>query len=66
MGDHGDGFTAVAAEGEQERIQLLVIGHDLANDVFVAFHCVGQIHTSRRLSSAKWLVKTNFCSQSNG
>ena len=37
---HTDGFTAVAAKGEQERIEFLIIGLDGADDVLLPNFCL--------------------------
>ena len=36
-GHHGDGFAAVAAKGEQERIKFFIIGFDALDDVLLTF-----------------------------
>ena len=33
-GYYGDGFTAVAAQRKQKRIEFLVVGFDTADDIF--------------------------------
>jgi hypothetical protein len=38
-GYHRNGFTTVAAKGKQEAIELLVIGLDALDDVFLTFLC---------------------------
>ena len=43
-GDDGDGFAAVAAQGEQKGVQLLVIGFNTADDVFFSLYGVVQSH----------------------
>jgi hypothetical protein len=43
-GNHGDWFAAVAAQREQEGIQFLVVGCNVFNDIFLAFHSVHQSH----------------------
>ena len=43
-GDYGDGLTAVTAQGEQKRIQLLIISFDPLNDILFTFLCSCQIH----------------------
>ena len=39
-GNHGDGLAAVAAQGEEEGVQLLVIGVDALDNVFGTKLCV--------------------------
>ena len=43
-GYHSDGLPAVAAQGEQKGIQLLIVGIDALNQKFLAFGYGGQIH----------------------
>ena len=43
-GNNGDGLAAVAAQGEQETVQLRVAGVDAGNDVFFSEFSCGQIH----------------------
>jgi len=45
-GHYGNGLTAVAAEGKQERIQFFIIGFDPGNDIFLTLLCSCQIHIS--------------------
>mgnify|MGYP003453016566 CR=1 FL=1 len=40
FGNHSDGFTAVTAQGEQERLQSRVSGVDAGNDIFLAAACI--------------------------
>ena len=42
--DDGNGFTAVAAQCEQECVQIFVVGDDVGNDVFFSGLCLGKIH----------------------
>lgn len=39
VGNHCNGFTAVATQGEQKRIQLFIVGLDPLNDIFFSFLC---------------------------
>ena len=43
-GDDRDGFAAVAAQRKQKRVQLLILGDDVPDDVFLAFQSVVEIH----------------------
>ena len=36
-GDHGDGRSGITAQGKQKGVQLLVVGIDTANGIFLAF-----------------------------
>ena len=44
LGDDGDGFTAVAAQCEQECVQIFVVGDNVGDDVFFSCLCLGKIH----------------------
>ena len=43
-GDHGDGLTAVAAQGEQKAVEFLVVCFDPLNDIFLTLLCIYQSH----------------------
>ena len=49
-GYHGDGFTAVAAKGEEEGVQLLVVGFDTPDQIFFTFNSGRQIHAHHLVS----------------
>ena len=49
LSDNGDRFTAVTAEREEECIELLVVGIDLFNYIFLAFDSIFEIHIFHRL-----------------
>ena len=42
--DNGDRLAAVAAQGEEERVQLFIVGLYLLDDIFFSFLGVSQIH----------------------
>ena len=44
FGDDGDGFAAVATQGEEKFVQFLVVGFDGFDDIFLAFLGMSQIH----------------------
>ena len=50
VGDYGDGFAGITANGEQKSIELFVLGFDLADDVFFSFNGFEQRHFRHRLS----------------
>lgn len=39
VGNHRNGFTTVATQGEQKRIQLFIVGLDPLNDILFSFLC---------------------------
>ena len=43
-GDDRDRFAAVAAEREEEGVELFVIRIDLFDDIFLSFDCVPECH----------------------
>ena len=55
-GYHRDGLAAVATQGEQEGIELLVVGFDAADDIFLSFHGASQIHVSHLIPLPKFLA----------
>ena len=55
MTHYGDLFTAVATKGEQEIVELLVVGFDASYDVFYSVLSFSEIHQKHILS------KTLFC-----
>ena len=40
MGDHGNMFSAVAAQGKLKGIQILVLRVNLADDILLTFYCI--------------------------
>ena len=56
LGNHRDGFAAVASQRKQKRIQFFVIGFDLADNVFLSFFDFSQIHSNHRS-----IVLRGFC-----
>ena len=44
-GYHRDRFATIAAQGEQKRVEFLVIRFDPLNDVGLSFLCGPQVHT---------------------
>ena len=73
VGNHRNRFAAVTTQGEQERIQFLIIGHDLPDDILFSFLCVRQIHGAppfkqqlvssnlRYYTTASNICQTLFC-----
>ena len=51
----GDRLAGVAAQREQKRIQLLVVGFDTLNDVFDSFLC----GTQRHVKISLWTIVRN-------
>ena len=50
VGDYSDGLAAVAAQGKKKAVQILVIGVDALDDVFLAFLCCRKRHLIHQLS----------------
>ena len=54
-GYHRDRFTAVATEGEEKSVKLLVVRVDLFDDVFLAFDSFPERHLFHRNSFRKFV-----------
>ena len=53
VGNHRDRLTAVAAQREQKRIELLIVCLYGFDDVFLAFYSIGQIHICHQVSDIR-------------
>ena len=42
--DHRDRLAGIAAEREQECVQLLIVGDDALDDIFLPKQRIGQVH----------------------
>jgi hypothetical protein len=49
-GYHSNGFSAIATQREKEGVQLLIIGFNATDNIFLAFNSGSQIHEDHLVS----------------